>query len=129
MLKEGLEPQPRSVGGTRALPADRVGEATDPETCAPASPAGYDRRMDENRVQENDEGVRELIEVRRPEAPRGVTFEWHIKQAPRDSSEGEALRADQAEAIRGLLERLSDQRLHGDRPASDNGVDLRHARQ
>ena len=46
-----------------------MGEATDPETCAPASPAGYDRRMDESRVQENDEGVRELIEVRRPEDP------------------------------------------------------------
>jgi hypothetical protein len=77
--------------------------------------------MDDKRVQQHDNGARELIEVRRSNGPDGITLVWHIKVVPHDSSEEEALRADQAHAIRELLEWLSDQRAPGDRSASDNG--------
>ena len=77
--------------------------------------------MDEKRNQDHDNGLGEVIEVRRPHSWRGITFEWHIKRVPQDNDEGRALRARQARAIRGLLESLADQRWPGDRPASDDG--------
>jgi hypothetical protein len=77
--------------------------------------------MDEDRVQEHDRGVREVIEVRQPELPGGITFKWHITYVPQDSSEGVALRADQAHAIRELLEWMSGERLRRARQPSDNG--------
>jgi hypothetical protein len=66
--------------------------------------------MLEKRVQENDDGVREMIEIHRPEGCGGITFEWHIKLVPDDSEERRSLGAAQARAIRGLLEWLRDQR-------------------
>jgi hypothetical protein len=77
--------------------------------CTPGPPTGYARGMHDNRVREHEDGVREVIEVHRPEGCGGITFEWHIKLVPHDSDEGYALRTAQARAIRGLLEWLRDQ--------------------
>jgi hypothetical protein len=77
--------------------------------------------MDEKHVQQHDNRVHEVIEARQPKRRGSITFERHIKYVPRDSSEGEALRADQARAIRELLEWISGERPRRDRPPSHNG--------